>query len=87
VRIAQFVHENPQTLNVCSVWQKQAVVSAQAMQPLVARSAKQLTETIVQTRALVVNLQILSRVSSWVGSLQGRTPILVIPFQKKGQNS
>lgn len=70
-----------------NVWQKQAVVSAQAMQPLVARTAKQLTETIVQTRALVVNLQILSRVSSWVGSLQGRTPILVIPFQKKGQNS
>ncbi|KAG0557195.1 hypothetical protein KC19_11G109300 [Ceratodon purpureus] len=69
------------------VWQKQAVVPAQAMQPLVARTAKQVTESLVQTRTLVVNLQILSRVSSWIGSLQDRTPILAIPFQKKGQNS
>lgn len=69
------------------MWQKQAVVPAQAMQPLVVRTVKQVRDGLVQTQALVGNLQVVSRVSSWIGSLQIRTPILVIPFQKKSHES
>ncbi|XP_024356783.1 uncharacterized protein [Physcomitrium patens] len=67
-----------------NVWQERAVVPAQAMQPLVARTARQVRESLVQTRVLVHNLQVLSRVSSWLGSLPSRTPALIIPSQKKG---
>ncbi|KAG0565509.1 hypothetical protein KC19_8G195900 [Ceratodon purpureus] len=70
-----------------NVWQGQAVVPAQAMQPLVARTARQVRDSLVQTRTLVRNLQVLSRVSGWIGSLQGRTPILIIPSDKKEQKS
>lgn len=70
-----------------NVWQKQAVVPAQAMQPLVVRTAKRVRDGLVQTKVLVGNLQVLSRVTSWIGSLQVRTPILVIPFQKKSHES
>lgn len=81
------VHGHPQTLNGCSVWQEQAVVPVQAMQPLVARTARQMRDSLVQTRTLVRNLQVLSRVSGWIGSLQGRTPILIINSDKKKHKS
>ena len=67
------------------MWQGQAVVPAQAMQPLVARTARQVRDSIVQTRSLVRNLQVLSRVTGWIGNLQARTPILIIP--SKGDNN
>ena len=90
MRIAKFdtmFHGHPQTLNGGSVWQEQAVVPAQAMQPLVARTARQMRDSLVQTRTLVRNLQVLSRVSGWIGSLQGRTPVLIIPSDKKTHKS
>lgn len=86
VRITTFdttIHWDPLSLNGCSVWQEQAVVPAQAMQPLVARTARQVRDSLVQTRTLVRNLQVLSRVTGWIGFLQGRTPILIIPSDKK----
>lgn len=70
-----------------NVWQGQAVVPAQAMQPLVARTARQVRDSLVQTRTLVRNLQVLSRVSGWIGSLQGWTPVLIIPSEKKKHKS
>ncbi|XP_024360025.1 uncharacterized protein [Physcomitrium patens] len=70
-----------------NVWQEQAVIPAQSMQPILARTAKQVRESLVQTRTLIHNLQVLSRVSGWIGSLQGRTPILIVPTQKKDHKS
>jgi hypothetical protein len=70
-----------------NVWQEQAVVPVQAMQPLVAKTARQMRDSLVQTRTLVRNLQVLSRVSGWIGSLQARTPILILNSDKKKSKS
>lgn len=66
-----------------NVWQEQAIVPVQAMRPLVARTARQMRDSLIQTRTLVRNLQLLSRVSGWIGSLQARTPILIINSDKQ----
>lgn len=65
------------------MWQEQASVPVQAMRPLVARTARQMRDSLIQTRTLVRNLQVLSRVSGWIGSLQARTPILIINSDKQ----